>query len=157
MKKPKYPYRIALLMLILTVPPISATQLGWYLYDKQTGFDYGMIVGTFSVIYAAWLMYEKNWREDDEDYIVEKIIFFGLAIPILAFVLYLGGTAIMKGFEAKRENKSNESLEDQDHEDNLSDNNDKLTDELDKLNQLLKDGVLTEEEFKKAKKKILDN
>jgi hypothetical protein len=24
-------------------------------------------VGTFSVIYAAWLMYEKNWREDDED------------------------------------------------------------------------------------------
>ena len=56
MKKPKYPYRIALLMLILTVPPIGATQLGWYLYDKQTGFDYGMIVGTFSVIYAAWLM-----------------------------------------------------------------------------------------------------
>ena len=40
---------------------------------------------------------------------------------------------------------------------NLSDNNDNLTDELDKLNQLLKDGVLTEEEFKKAKKKILDN
>ena len=35
MKKPKYPYRIALLMLILTVPPIGATQLGWYLYDKQ--------------------------------------------------------------------------------------------------------------------------
>ena len=88
---------------------------------------------------------------------MEKIIFFGLAIPILAFVLYLGGTAIMKGFAAKRENKSNESLEDQDHEDNLSDNNDKLTDELNKLNQLLKDGVLTEEEFKKAKKKILDN
>ncbi|MDC3085570.1 hypothetical protein OA196_01895 [Candidatus Pelagibacter sp.] len=54
-------------MLILTVPPIGATQLGWYLYDMQTGFDYGMIAGTFSVIYAAWLMYEKNWREDDED------------------------------------------------------------------------------------------
>ena len=69
---------------------------------------------------------------------MEKIIFFGLAIPILAFVLYLGGTAIMKGFEAKRENKSNESLEDQDREDNLSDNNDKLTDELDKLNQIVK-------------------
>jgi len=26
-----------------------------------------MIVGTFSVIYAAWLMYEKNWREEDDD------------------------------------------------------------------------------------------
>ena len=88
---------------------------------------------------------------------MEKLIFFGLVIPILAFVLYLGGTAIMTGFEAKRENRSNESLEDQDQENRLSDNNNKLTDELDKLNQLLKDGVLTEEEFEKAKKKILDN
>ena len=88
---------------------------------------------------------------------MEKIIFFGLVIPILAFVLYLGGTAIMTGFEAKRENRSNESLEDQDQENSLFDNNNKLTDELDKLNQLLKDGVLTEEEFEKAKKKILDN
>ena len=88
---------------------------------------------------------------------MEKIIFFGLVIPILAFVLYFGGTAIMTGFEAKRENRSNENLEDQDKENRLSDNNNKLTDELDKLNQLLKDGVLTEEEFEKAKKKILDN
>jgi predicted Zn-dependent peptidase len=88
---------------------------------------------------------------------MEKIIFFGLVIPILAFVLYLGGTAIMKGFEAKKENKSNEDIENQDIEQNLSENNDKLTDELNKLNQLLKDGVLTEEEFQKAKKKILDN
>ena len=88
---------------------------------------------------------------------MEKIIFFGLVIPILAFVLYLGGTAIMKGFEAKKENKSKEDIENQDIEQNLSENKDKLTDELNKLNQLLKDGVLTEEEFQKAKKKILDN
>ena len=67
MKKPKYPYRIAILMAILTIPPIGATQIGWYFFDQQTGFDYGMIAGTFSVIYAAWLMYEKNWREEDED------------------------------------------------------------------------------------------
>ena len=88
---------------------------------------------------------------------MEKIIFFGLVIPILAFVLYLGGTAIMKGFEAKKENNSKEDIENQDIVQNLSENNDKLTDELNKLNQLLKDGVLTEEEFQKAKKKILDN
>ena len=37
---------------------------------------------------------------------MEKIIFFGLVIPILAFVLYLGGTAIMNGFSAKSANKS---------------------------------------------------
>ena len=29
---------------------------------------------------------------------MEKIIFFGLVIPILGFVLYLGVSAIMKGF-----------------------------------------------------------
>ena len=65
---------------------------------------------------------------------MEKIIFFGLVIPILAFVLYLGGTAIMKGFEAKKENKSKEDIENQDIVQNSSENNDKLTDELNKLN-----------------------
>ena len=54
MKKPKRPYRFGIIFLLLTVPPIGATQLGWYLHDKQTGFDYGMIVGTVSVIYAAY-------------------------------------------------------------------------------------------------------
>ena len=54
MKKPPYPYRIAIIFLMLTVMPIGATQLGWYLYDQQTGYDFGMIVGTSTVIYAAW-------------------------------------------------------------------------------------------------------
>ena len=156
MKKPKYPYRIAILMAILTIPPIGATQLGWYLYDQQTGFDYGMIVGTFSVIYAAWLMYEKNWREDDEDQIMEKIIFFGLVIPIFGFVLYLGGNAIMKGMSAKNANKENKNLENYETE-NFSDVTKNLSDELDKLNNLLKEGILTQEEFEKAKKKLLDD
>ncbi|MDC0326759.1 hypothetical protein OAL31_00385 [Candidatus Pelagibacter sp.] len=52
---------------MLTVAPIGATQIGWHLHDMQTGFDYGMIVGTVSVIYAAYLMYEKKWREEDDD------------------------------------------------------------------------------------------
>ena len=67
MKKPPYPYRILIIFLMLTIRPIGATQLGWYLYDQQTGFDFGMIVGASTVIYAAWLMYEKGWREEDED------------------------------------------------------------------------------------------
>ena len=33
---------------------------------------------------------------------------------------------------------------------------DKILDQLNKLNKLFKSGVLTKEEFKKAKKKILD-
>ena len=87
---------------------------------------------------------------------MEKIIFFGLVIPILGFVLYLGATAIMKGFSAKSANKSNENIENENSSELLSDEN-KLSDEIEKLNQLLKDGVLTQEEFEKAKKKLLDD
>ena len=87
---------------------------------------------------------------------MEKIIFFGLVIPILGFVLYLGATAIMKGFSAKSENKANEN-NDNEKVDEFSDDGNKISDEIEKLNQLLKDGVLTQEEFEKAKKKLLDN
>ena len=37
---------------------------------------------------------------------MEKIIFFGLVIPIMAYVLYLGGMAIMNGFNAKEANRA---------------------------------------------------
>ena len=87
---------------------------------------------------------------------MEKIIFFGLVIPILGFVLYLGATAIMKGFSAKSANKANETSENE-KIDNSSENQNQLSDEIERLNQLLKDGVLTQEEFEKAKKKLLDN
>tara|TARA_B100000900_G_scaffold368108_1_gene345080 strand:- start:629 stop:883 length:255 start_codon:yes stop_codon:yes gene_type:complete len=84
---------------------------------------------------------------------MEKIIFFGLVIPILVFVLYLGGNAIMKGMSAKNINKENKE-----NEDSINSSDEiKLSDEIDKLNKLLKEGTLTQEEFEKAKKKILDN
>ena len=57
---------------------------------------------------------------------MEKIIFLGLSIPILGFVLYLGGTAIMSGFKAKVDNRSKETTENE-TEDILS-NNDQLSD-----------------------------
>ena len=84
---------------------------------------------------------------------MEKIIFFGLIIPILFFVLYLGGRAIKTGFNAKSSNKSDSEIE----TNNNINNSENLTEELDKLNELLKSGALTQEEFEKAKKKILDN
>ena len=87
---------------------------------------------------------------------MEKIIFFSLVIPIFGFVLYLGATAIMKGFSAKSANRSDENIEDQNF-DNLPNDENKLSDEIAKLNQLLNDRVLTQEEFEKAKKKLLDN
>ena len=86
---------------------------------------------------------------------MEKIIFFGLVIPILGFVLYLGATAIMKGFSAKNTNKAESNIQNEFTEEILSDEN-KLSDEIEKLNKLLNDGILTQEEFEKAKKKILD-
>ena len=86
---------------------------------------------------------------------MEKIIFFGLVIPIFAFVLYLGVNAIMKGTEAKNALKEQDNLKNEENE-NFFDNKKNLSEELDKLNNLLKDGVLTQEEFEKAKKKLLD-
>ena len=62
----------------------------------------------------------------------------------------------MKGMSAKNANKENENSENNEIENSL-DVKKNLSDELDKLNDLLKDGVLTQEEFEKAKKKLLDN
>ena len=87
---------------------------------------------------------------------MEKIIFLGLVIPIFGFVLYLGATAIMNGFSAKSANKINENSDNEKIDSPLVDE-DSLSHELEKLNKLLKDGVLTQEEFEKAKRKILDN
>ena len=87
---------------------------------------------------------------------MEKIIFFGLVIPIFGFVLYLGVNAIMKGTEAKNALKEQDNLKNEENE-NFFDNKNNLSEELDKLNNLLKDGALTQEEFEKAKKKILDS
>ena len=85
---------------------------------------------------------------------MEKIIFFGLVIPIMGFVLYLGATAIMKGFDAKEANKS-EKKEDPDKIES-SDDTSQLSNEISKLNELYQSGVLSQEEFEKAKKKLLD-
>ena len=88
---------------------------------------------------------------------MEKLIFFGLVIPILFFVLYLGTRAIMSGVSAKQANQSNK--EESETEDNIQElNTDKsLSDELEKLNALRESGALTQEEFEKAKNKLLDN
>ncbi len=86
---------------------------------------------------------------------MEKIIFFALALPILGFVFYLGGTAIMKGFKAKVDNRPQES--DDDNLKNQLTNNDQLSSEISKLNELRQTDVLTEEEFEKAKKKLLND
>ena len=89
---------------------------------------------------------------------MEKIIFFALAVPILGFVFYLGGSAIMKGFKAKVDNRPVKSEEKEENETQVSaTNSNDLSNEISKLNELHKSGVLTQEEFEKAKSKLLNN
>ena len=88
---------------------------------------------------------------------MEKIIFFALVFPIIGFVLYLGVSAIMKGFKAKDHNRKEEQDEHENQIENSLSGNDQLSEEISKLNELLQGGVLTQEEFEKAKKKILEN
>ncbi len=91
---------------------------------------------------------------------MEKIIFFGLVIPIMAYVLYLGGMAIMNGFKSKEANRAekeeyeNETSEVKDIDSEQSIN---LSDELTKLNNLKEKGIISQEEFEKAKNKLLNN
>ena len=86
---------------------------------------------------------------------MEKIIFFCLAIPILVFIFYLGGTAIMKGFSAKISNRPEKSEENDNIR--LSTTNDQLSNEITKLNELHQSGALTQEEFEKTKNKLLND
>tara|TARA_B100001063_G_scaffold221900_1_gene227921 strand:+ start:28 stop:288 length:261 start_codon:yes stop_codon:yes gene_type:complete len=86
---------------------------------------------------------------------MEKIIFFLLVIPIIGFVLYLGANAIMKGFSAKETNRSEK--DEATLKDDFSSDKEQLSNELSKLNELLQSGVLTQEEFQKAKDKILNS
>ncbi len=89
---------------------------------------------------------------------MEKIIFFALAVPILGFVFYLGGSAIMKGFKAKVDNRPVKPDEKEENEIQVSPtNSNDLSGEISKLNELHKSGVLTQEEFEKAKSKLLNN
>ena len=91
---------------------------------------------------------------------MEKIIFFGLIIPIMAYVLYLGGTAIMNGFKSKEANRA-EKEQTKSETDEISETAFKqtsnLSDELSKLNDLKEKGIISQEEFEKAKNKLLNN
>ena len=67
----------------------------------------------------------------------------------------MGATAIMKGFTAKEANRSEKEENNlEDKEDSPSDN---LSEELLKLNSLKESGVITQEEFIKAKNKLLND
>ena len=90
---------------------------------------------------------------------MSTIIFYTLSLSAMAVVIYIGVRSIMKGFNAKNDNKIEKQEEDQNDTDSIDNtiNNSKLTYELEKLNALRESGVLTQEEFEKAKNKLLNN
>ena len=63
----------------------------------------------------------------------------------------------MSGFKSKEANKvEKDEMEDEITSQNF-DKGDNLSDELNKLNDLKQKGIISAEEFDKAKKKLLDN
>ena len=91
-------------------------------------------------------------------------IVIGICLVLLIAVVYISAKPISMGIEARRNinhgssEESEELLEKNEKIDfekyNLKNTN--ITDEISRLNQLKIDGVLSEEEFKRAKKKLLD-
>ncbi len=91
-------------------------------------------------------------------------IVIGICLVLLIAVVYISAKPISMGIEARRNinhgssEESEESFEKNEkidfEKDYLKDTN--ITDEISRLNQLKIDGVLSEEEFKRAKKKLLD-
>ena len=86
----------------------------------------------------------------------------GLCIFLLILVIYISAKPISMGIEARRNLKDNlENFEENNQNtsnfnEDENTNNVKISDEITKLNDLKNKGILTEQEYKKAKSKLLD-
>ena len=80
---------------------------------------------------------------------------YSLVALILIFVFILAMKAVNRGIKAKNQNLLKK--DDDFIETNINKKNQNLIDELKNLNDLYKSGSITEEEFRKVKKKIIDN
>ena len=86
---------------------------------------------------------------------------FGIAIIIFATVIIISGKAISRGIEAKQnlKDKSEDEkkiISDTEQNPNISNSNSNLIDQINDLNKLKEQGIISDEEFKKAKDKILN-
>ena len=88
-------------------------------------------------------------------------LIFGIAIIIFATVIIISGKAISKGIEAKRNKNAKsegdeEILHDIEKNVNTSASNINLVNKINDLNRLKEQGIISEDEFKRAKEKILN-
>ncbi len=86
----------------------------------------------------------------------------GICIFLLVAVIYVSAKPISMGIEARRNIKDNNSDDENEDEKVLFENQDEgdllksnISDEILKLSRLKNDGVISEDEFQKAKKKLL--
>ena len=85
----------------------------------------------------------------------------GICIFLLLAVIYISAKPISMGIEARRNISDSKDSDGEDEEDfkyseNESNIKNNISDEIIRLNLLKKDGLLTDEEYEKAKKKLLD-
>ena len=86
---------------------------------------------------------------------------FGIAIIIFATVIIISGKAISRGIEAKQnmKHKSEDekiAISETEENANISNSNPNLIDQINDLNKLKEQGIISDEEFKRAKEKILN-
>ncbi len=83
----------------------------------------------------------------------------GICILLLVAVIYISAKPISMGIEARRNIPKDISKDDYENENEFSDNDNfiqkNLSDEITRLNNLKNQGVITEDEYKKAKEKLL--
>ena len=84
-----------------------------------------------------------------------------IAIIIFATVIIISAKAINRGIEAKRNNKSKleDIIEVSDYNEVKNNSNNlhlNITNQINELNKLREKGIISEEEFKKGKDKILN-
>ncbi len=86
----------------------------------------------------------------------------GLCLFLLAIVVYISAKPISMGIEARRnvkdtdENSNEKNQEISEYSDNKNNSEKFISDEIVKLNNLKKKGLLSDEEYQKAKDKILN-
>ena len=83
-----------------------------------------------------------------------EYLVIGLCLLLLVLVVFISARPISMGIEARRNINHNNTSNNIENEQEINDLN--ISDEIIKLNKLKDEGILTEEEYEKAKKKLLD-
>ena len=83
-------------------------------------------------------------------------IIIGISLVIFITIIIIGAKAVGRGIHAKRNTSINDETENIQDSEELEQNSKIVSEELKKLKQLHDDGVLDEQEFKKAKDKLLN-